>query len=81
MNLWPHSVLIVALAGAVATPVLGQTTTPSAGSAGGGYFCHRQMQTHLRRVLDGLPTATIIAPGHGPMTTVENELRYNPFLG
>jgi hypothetical protein len=36
MNLWPHSVLIVALAGAVATPVLGQTTTPSAGSAGGG---------------------------------------------
>jgi hydroxyacylglutathione hydrolase len=52
-----------------------------AGSAGGGYFCHRQMQTHLRRVLDGLPTATIIAPGHGPMTTVENELRYNPFLG
>ena len=51
-----------------------------AGSAGGGYFCHRQMQTHLRRVLDGLPPSTVIAPGHGPMTTVENELRYNPFL-
>jgi glyoxylase-like metal-dependent hydrolase (beta-lactamase superfamily II) len=51
-----------------------------AGSAGGGYFCHRQLQTHLRRVLGAVPPATVIAPGHGPLTTVENELRYNPFL-
>jgi hydroxyacylglutathione hydrolase len=51
-----------------------------AGSAGGGYFCHHQLQSQLRRVLDGLPSSTIIAPGHGPMTTVENELRFNPFL-
>jgi len=51
-----------------------------AGSAGGGYFCHRQLKTHLRRVLEAVPPSTVIAPGHGPMTTVEHELRYNPFL-
>jgi hypothetical protein len=26
------------------------------------------------------PKSTVIAPGHGPLTTVENELRYNPFV-
>lgn len=51
-----------------------------AGSAGGGYFCPRQLQTHLRRVLEEVPVTTVIAPGHGPMTTVEHELRFNPFL-
>jgi hydroxyacylglutathione hydrolase len=51
-----------------------------AGSVGGGYFCHRQLATHLRRVLDAVPPATVIAPGHGPLTTAENELRYNPFV-
>jgi glyoxylase-like metal-dependent hydrolase (beta-lactamase superfamily II) len=51
-----------------------------AGSAGGGYFCHRQLRTHLRRVLEAVPPATIVAPGHGPMTTAENELRFNPFV-
>jgi glyoxylase-like metal-dependent hydrolase (beta-lactamase superfamily II) len=52
-----------------------------AGSAGGGYFSHRQLETHLRRVLAAAPPSAVIAPGHGPLTTVEDELRYNPFLG
>jgi glyoxylase-like metal-dependent hydrolase (beta-lactamase superfamily II) len=26
------------------------------------------------------PSDTVLYPGHGPMTTVERELRYNPFL-
>lgn len=51
-----------------------------AGSVGGGYFCHEQLATHLRRVLAAVPPQTVIAPGHGPMTTAENELRYNPFV-
>ena len=51
-----------------------------AGSAGGAYFCHRQLRANLRRVLESVPLSTVIAPGHGPLTTVENELRYNPFL-
>ncbi|MEI6106869.1 MAG: MBL fold metallo-hydrolase [Verrucomicrobiota bacterium] len=51
-----------------------------AGSMGGGYHSQRQLATHLRRVLAGVPPQTVIAPGHGPMTTAGNELRYNPFL-
>jgi len=51
-----------------------------AGSVGGAYFCHQQLQSSLRRVLRTVPPSTIIAPGHGPMTTVENELRFNPFV-
>ena len=51
-----------------------------AGSVGGGYFCPKQLAAQLRRVLAAVPPATVIAPGHGPLTTVENELRYNPFV-
>ena len=51
-----------------------------AGSVGGAYFSHEQLQSSLRRVLGATPPATVIAPGHGPMTTVENELRFNPFV-
>ena len=51
-----------------------------AGSVGGAYFCHRQLALHLRRVLAAVGPDTIIAPGHGPLTTAENELRYNPFV-
>lgn len=51
-----------------------------AGSAGGGYFCYRQLHAHVRRVLEAVPHGTVIAPGHGPLTTAENELRYNPFV-
>lgn len=51
-----------------------------AGSAGGGYFSQQQLQANLRRVLGAVPPSTVIAPGHGPLTTVENELRYNPFV-
>ena len=52
-----------------------------AGSVGGAYFSHEQLQASLRRVLAAVPPNTVIAPGHGPLTTVENELRYNPFVG
>lgn len=51
-----------------------------AGSVGGAYFSEKQLQASLSRVLRAVPSGTVIAPGHGPMTTVENELRYNPFV-
>jgi hydroxyacylglutathione hydrolase len=51
-----------------------------AGSAGGPYFCQKQLRAHLRRVLAAVPPDTVVAPGHGPMTTAANELRYNPFV-
>jgi glyoxylase-like metal-dependent hydrolase (beta-lactamase superfamily II) len=51
-----------------------------AGSLGGGYFCCQRQLTHSRRILGLLPDDTIIAPGHGPLTTAANERRFNPFL-
>jgi glyoxylase-like metal-dependent hydrolase (beta-lactamase superfamily II) len=51
-----------------------------AGSAGGPYHCQRQLRAHLRRVLAAVPPETVVAPGHGPMTTAGNELRFNPFV-
>ena len=51
-----------------------------AGSAGGPYHCQKQLRAHLRRVLAAVPPETVVAPGHGPMTTAGNELSYNPFV-
>lgn len=51
-----------------------------AGSVGGAHFCQAQLAMHLRRMLQAVPAGTVIAPGHGPMTTAQNELRYNPFV-
>lgn len=36
--------------------------------------------TALRQRILTLPPATVLYPGHGPATTVANELRENPFL-
>lgn len=52
-----------------------------AGSAGGGYYCQTQSRRQLARVMALVPSNTVIAPGHGPLTTVANERRYNPFVG
>ena len=52
-----------------------------AGSVGGAYFSREQMEASLTRILHVVPPGTVIAPGHGPMTTAEHELRFNPFSG
>ncbi len=52
-----------------------------AGSLGGGYFCCQRQMKHARRVLELLPDHTVIAPGHGPITTAGIERKFNPFLG
>ncbi|HEY8995393.1 MAG TPA: MBL fold metallo-hydrolase [Lacunisphaera sp.] len=51
-----------------------------AGSLGGGYFCCQRQLKHSRRVMSLLPDDTVLAPGHGPLTTAANERRFNPFL-
>jgi glyoxylase-like metal-dependent hydrolase (beta-lactamase superfamily II) len=51
-----------------------------AGSVGGAYFSHEQLHSSLKRMLAMVPPQTVIAPGHGPLTTAENELRFNPFV-
>lgn len=35
----------------------------------------------IRRLLDSLPLDTVVHSGHGPATTLANELATNPFLG
>lgn len=72
--------LVTAPAARGGSPLLISGDLIFAGSAGGAQFCHRQLRTHLRRVLEAVPPQTVIAPGHGPMTTAENELRFNPFV-
>lgn len=51
-----------------------------AGSLGGGYYCCQRQLKHARRILGILPDDTVIAPGHGPLTTAANERKFNPFL-
>src|SRR5690606_32983428 len=50
-----------------------------AGSIGGAYFCSERLKKHVRRLLE-LPAETAVAPGHGPLTTITNERRFNPFV-
>lgn len=50
-----------------------------AGSLGGGYFCCERQLKHTRRMLELHSPETVIAPGHGPLTTVAHERTYNPF--
>ncbi len=50
-----------------------------AGSVGGGYFCVRRQREQVTRILRDLPANTILAPGHGPLTTIGHERAHNPF--
>lgn len=35
----------------------------------------------IERLVDRFPPATVVHPGHGPETTLGDELEFNPFLG
>jgi hydroxyacylglutathione hydrolase len=51
-----------------------------AGSMGGGNVSYQDaLRNNLEKILT-LPDATIICPGHGPMTTVGEEKQHNPFF-
>lgn len=51
-----------------------------AGSMGGGSVSYKDaVQNNLDKILT-LPDETIICPGHGPMTSVGEEKRHNPFF-
>lgn len=51
-----------------------------AGSIACAFQCSKRLFSSVHRVLDGLPGDTLIAPGHGPLTNVATEKRFNPFL-
>jgi glyoxylase-like metal-dependent hydrolase (beta-lactamase superfamily II) len=51
-----------------------------AGSMGGGTISYQDaLQTNLSQILT-IADETILCPGHGPLTTVADERRHNPFF-
>lgn len=52
-----------------------------AGSIGGVMDGYRNALEEIRKEILGLPRETVICPGHGPMTTVGEEVECNPFFG
>jgi hydroxyacylglutathione hydrolase len=38
------------------------------------------LMEHIREYLMVLPPETVVYPGHGPETTIEDEIRHNPFI-
>jgi len=51
-----------------------------AGSMGGGKVSYADALRTNREEILTLPDETVICPGHGPMTTVGEEKRHNPFF-
>ncbi|MBT4758638.1 MAG: MBL fold metallo-hydrolase [Opitutae bacterium] len=49
-------------------------------SQGGATEHYAQALENNREQILSLPEATVLCPGHGPMTTVSNEQAYNPFF-
>lgn len=50
-----------------------------AGSMGGGMISYPDALRNNREKIFTLPDDTIVCPGHGPLTTVGEEKRHNPF--
>lgn len=50
-----------------------------AGSMGGGMISWSDALENNRKQIFSLPDDTVICPGHGPLTTVREEKRHNPF--
>ena len=50
-----------------------------AGSMGGGMISWDDALANNRKHIFSLPDDTLIGPGHGPLTTVREEKRHNPF--
>jgi hydroxyacylglutathione hydrolase len=51
-----------------------------AGSMGGGMISYSEAKNTAQSQIMTLDPKTVLAPGHGPLTTVEEESHHNPFL-
>ena len=72
--------VVTAPSAPAAAPLLISGDTLFAGSTGTAFFSRQKLATNLRRMLDLLPPNTVVAAGHGPLTTIKNERLYNPFV-
>lgn len=52
----------------------------SVGGAGGGPAAYQMLLESIRKKLLNLPSDTALLPGHGPATTVAEQLAHNPFF-
>jgi glyoxylase-like metal-dependent hydrolase (beta-lactamase superfamily II) len=50
-----------------------------AGSMGGGAISFADALSNNRRKIFTLPDDTVLCPGHGPLTSVGEQKRHNPF--
>lgn len=78
---WGHSPGgITFVATGLARPIAIVGDSMFAGSMGGGSVSYKDaVQNNLEKILT-LPDETIICPGHGPMTSVGEEKKHNPFF-
>ena len=60
------------------SPVVGDALF--AGSMGGGMVSYADALRTNREKIMSLPDETVLCPGHGPMTTVGEEKKHNPFF-
>lgn len=51
-----------------------------AGSMGGSATHYEEQLKNNVEKIARLPRSTVLAPGHGPLTTLAQEIRYNPFI-
>jgi hydroxyacylglutathione hydrolase len=51
-----------------------------AGSIGRGFVSTDLLKEKIREQIFTLPPDTLICPGHGPLTTIQQEKEHNPFL-
>ena len=51
-----------------------------ASSMGGGKVSYLDALRTTRNEILSLPDSTILCPGHGPLTSVAEELEHNPFF-
>ena len=51
-----------------------------AGSMGGGIVSYEDALRTNREKIMTLPNETVLCPGHGPMTTIAEEKKFNPFF-
>jgi hydroxyacylglutathione hydrolase len=50
-----------------------------AGSIGNAHFCAHRLLDNVQMLLHTLPEKTVLAPGHGPLSTIGAERKFNAF--
>lgn len=76
-----HNSYLVSMKDSDTKPLLVAGDTFFAGSIAAGLFDRDRLMREVRRLWDSLPGETVVAPGHGPLTSIETEREFNPFSG